>query len=315
MSRFGIRCPVPWAIPGSGPVVRSSEPGRIQDFLLAYTRVVGKKSTDGLAGRSGRFEARYYNYVTTDEGALSRPFPSRNSSPASFIRINGKIRAREVRVIGIDGKQLGVMALNDALNLARQNGVDLVEIAATAVPPVCRVVDFGKFRYEQAKKDKESKKHQHASTVKEVQLSPRIDPHDLSVKVGHAIDFLCEDMKVKVTLRFRGREMQHTEFGFQVVQKFIAELAPFGHPDFPPKLIGRGINLMLSPLPRNKRAKNPRQDETGGGDEPEHDNDEPKPKARASSVSHPAQPQPVKIHKGDGGEAGGGFANNPFSKL
>jgi len=211
----------------------------------------------------GKFEARYNNYVTTDEGALSRPYSSRNSSPASFIRINGKIRAREVRVIGIDGKQLGVMALNDALQLARQNGVDLVEIAANATPPVCRVVDFGKFRYEQAKKDKESKKHQHASTVKEVQLSPRIDPHDLAVKVGHAIDFLCEDMKVKVALRFRGREMQHTEFGFQVVKKFIAELESFGHPDFAPKLVGRGISLMISPLPRNKRAKNPRVLEDG----------------------------------------------------
>jgi translation initiation factor IF-3 len=139
-----------------------------------------------------------------------------------------------------------------------------VEIAANAVPPVCRVVDFGKFRYELAKKEKESKKHQHASTVKEVQLSPRIDPHDLGVKVGHAIDFLCEDMKVKVTLRFRGREMQHTEFGFEVVKKFIAELEPYGHPDFPPKLIGRGINMMMSPLPRNKRAKNPRVVEEPG---------------------------------------------------
>lgn len=119
-------------------------------------------------------------------------------------------------------------------------------------------MDFGKYRYELAKKEKESKKHQHASTVKEVQLSPRIDPHDLGVKVGHAIDFLCEDMKVKVTLRFRGREMQHTEFGFEVVKKFIAELEPYGHPDFAPKLIGRGINMMMSPLPRNKRAKNPR---------------------------------------------------------
>ena len=190
---------------------------------------------------------------------MSRPFPSRNSSPASFIRINGKIRAREVRVIGIDGKQLGVMPLNDAINLARQNAVDLVEIAPNAVPPVCRVVDFGKFRYEQAKKDKESKKHQHASTVKEVQLSPRIDPHDLGVKVGHAIDFLCEDMKVKVALRFRGREMAHTDVGFEVVMKFIAEVEAFGHPDFAPKLVGRGISLMISPLPRNKRGKNPRQ--------------------------------------------------------
>jgi translation initiation factor IF-3 len=189
---------------------------------------------------------------------LSRPYSPRNSSPASFIRINGKIRAREVRVIGFDGKQLGVMALNDAINLARQAGVDLVEVAAAAVPPVCRVVDFGKYRYELAKKEKESKKHQHASTVKEIQLSPRIDPHDLSVKLQHAIDFLCEDMKVKVTLRFRGREMQHTEFGFDVMKKFIADLEPYGHPDFAPKLIGRGINMMMSPLPRNKRAKNPK---------------------------------------------------------
>lgn len=195
---------------------------------------------------------------------MSRPFPSRNSSfSGSFTRVNGKIRAREVRVIAIDGKQLGVIPLNEALTLARTNGVDLVEIAPNATPPVCRVVDYGKYRYEQAKKDKESKKHSHASMVKEVQLSPRIDPHDLGVKVGHAIDFLCEDMKVKVTLKFRGREMAHTEFGFQVVEKFLKEVAPYGHPDFKPKLLGRGLNVMVSPLPRNKRAKHPRPDESG----------------------------------------------------
>ena len=192
---------------------------------------------------------------------MSRPFPSRSSSPASFIRINGKIRAREVRVIGIDGKQLGVMPLNDAINLARQNGVDLVEIAPNAMPPVCRVVDFGKFRYEQAKKEKESKKHQHASTVKEVQLSPRIDPHDLGVKVGHAIDFLCEDMKVKVALQLpRPRNGAHRSW-LSGRQEIHRGSRAFGHPDFAPKLVGRGINLMISPLPRNKRAKNPRQTE------------------------------------------------------
>ena len=190
---------------------------------------------------------------------MSRPFPSRSFSSSSFVRVNGKIRAREVRVIGPDGKQLGIISLGDALTLARNHGVDLVEIAPTATPPVCRIVDYGKYRYEQAKKDKESKKHQHASTVKEVQLSPRIDPHDLGVKISHAIDFLCEDMKVKVTLKFRGREMAHTEFGFQVIRKFIGDIAPFGHPDFEPKLIGKGINVMISPLPRNKRAKNPHQ--------------------------------------------------------
>lgn len=204
---------------------------------------------------------------------MSRPFPSRNfPSPASFTRVNGKIRAREVRVIDADKKQLGILPLGEAINLARNKGVDLVEIAPNATPPVCRLVDFGKYRYEQAKQEKEARKHQHANKVKEVQLSPNIDPHDFGVKLQHAIDFLCEDMKVKVTLRFRGREMAHKEFGFQQVGKFISSLTPFGHPDADPKLVGKGINVMLSPLPRNKRAKNPRQtDRTPGGPNGAHD--------------------------------------------
>lgn len=272
--------------------------------MLNYRR----KST----GWAGLFDTVRYNDFSTEEGVLSRPFPPRNSSPASFIKINGKIRAREVRVIGHDGKQLGVMPLNDALNLARQAGVDLVEIAPTAVPPVCRVVDFGKFRYEQAKKEKESKKHQHASTVKEVQLSPRIDPHDLSVKTEHAIDFLCEDMKVKVTLRFRGREMQHTEFGFDVVKKFIASLEPYGHPDFPPKLIGKGINLMMSPLPRNKRAKSPKQIEEEKQQAAEQQHATPK----AVHAEAHTQAKPVEVKRNQpAGETAGGFGNNPFSTL
>jgi translation initiation factor IF-3 len=114
-------------------------------------------------------------------------------------------------VIGTDGKQLGVLSLGETLTLARAEGVDLVEIAPNATPPVCRLVDYGKFRYEQAKREKESRKHQHATKVKEVQLSPKIDPHDLGVKLQHAIGFLCEDMKVKVTLKFRGREMAQVD--------------------------------------------------------------------------------------------------------
>ena len=154
---------------------------------------------------------------------------------------------------------LGVLSLGEALNMARSQGVDLVEIAPNATPPVCRLVDFGKFRYEQAKKEKESRKHQHANKVKEIQLSPKIDPHDLAVKLTHAIDFMCEDMKVKLVLKFRGREMAHTEFGFQLIEKFLKETAPFGHPDLTPKLVGRAITVMLSPLPRAKRAKNPHE--------------------------------------------------------
>jgi translation initiation factor IF-3 len=238
---------------------------------------------------------------------LSRPFPSRSSSSSGpFVRVNGKIRAREVRVIATDGKQLGVLQLGDALNMARAAGVDLVEIAANATPPVCRLVDYGKYRYEQAKRDKESKKHQHANKVKEVQLSPKIDPHDLGVKIEHAIDFLCEDMKVKITLKFRGREMAHTEFGFQVINKFLAEVAPFGHPDFQAKLIGRGINVMISPLPRNKRAKNPRQPEAGGQDSA--------PESRAEDNHHGAPVQVERPAKPSNQDSGN-FANNPFAQL
>ena len=156
-----------------------------------------------------------------------------------------------------DGNQLGIMSLGDALTLARSQGVDLVEVAPNAAPPVCRLVDYGKFRYEQAKRDKESRKHQHATKVKEVQLSPKIDPHDLSVKLQRAIEFLCEGMKVKIALRFRGREMAHTEIGFEVVQRFLASIAAYGQPDFEPKLVGRGLHVMISPLPRNKRPKAP----------------------------------------------------------
>ena len=238
---------------------------------------------------------------------MSRPYSPRSSqSQGHFIRVNGKIRAREVRVVGDEGKQLGVMSLGDALNLARTQGVDLVEIAPNANPPVCRIVDFGKFRYEQAKKEKESKKNQHAGTVKEIQLSPRIDTHDLGVKTNHAIDFLCEDMKVKVALRFRGREMAHTEFGFQVISKFVENIAPWGHPDFQPKLVGRNINLMISPLPRNKRAKNPNEQ---GGERP--------PTREPQPASGAPKDQPVKVIRDEAaGEAKPqGFANNPFGQL
>ena len=214
-----------------------------------------------------------------------------------------------MRVIGIDGQQLGVISLADAINMARANGVDLVEIAATAVPPVCRLVDFGKYRYEQAKKDKEARKHQHANKVKEIQLSPQIDPHDFGVKLSHAIDFLCEDMKVKVTLRFRGREMAHKEFGFQQVEKFSKEVAPYGHPDFAAKLVGKGITMMFSPLPLNKRAKYPRQDEIDAEREPE---------IESQPTSARSESKPIQI-KSDGEVASKqpppAFSNNPFAKF
>jgi translation initiation factor IF-3 len=245
---------------------------------------------------------------------LSRPFPPRNFPPRDFTRVNNKIRAREVRVIGDNQQQLGIMSLNEALAMARQRGVDLVEIAAAANPPVCRLVDFGKYRYEQAKKDKESKKHQHANRVKEIQLSPNIDPHDFGVKLSHAIDFLCEDMKVKVTLRFRGREMAHQEFGFGQVQRFIKEVGPFGHPDAPPKLIGKGLNVMISPLPRNKRAPNPNQGPKATEDMDDSDN----AGVEAEQEKTPTPPKALDRQRprvpADAGQ-NGSFGQNPFAEL
>jgi translation initiation factor IF-3 len=176
-------------------------------------------------------------------------------------RRNGKIRAREVRVLDEEKKQLGVMSLNDALRMAQGKGLDLIEIVPNATPPVCRIVNYGKYQYEEAKRQKDSRTPQSASRMKELQLSPAIDPHDLAVKRDHAIQFLCDDLKVRVKLRFKGRQKAHKEVGFQVVNKFVSDVSLYGHADSPPKMLGdRDLNVVLTPLPRNKRARNPRQE-------------------------------------------------------
>ena len=191
---------------------------------------------------------------------MSRPFPFRSfHSREPLHRRNGKIRAREVRVIGDAKQQLGVMSLNEALRLAQAKGLDLIEVAPNATPPVCRIVDYGKFLYEEAKRNKGAHARQSANIMKELQISPAIDPHDLATKRDHAIQFLCDDMKVRVKLRFRGRQKAHKEIGFEVVNQFVKDLAAYGQADSPPKMLGdRDLNVVLSPLPRNKRAKNPR---------------------------------------------------------
>lgn len=145
-----------------------------------------------------------------------------------------------------------------ALTIARSKGLDLVEISPTAVPPVCRIMEYGKFQYEESKKKKESHSRQPANQMKELQLTANIDRHDFGVKLSHAIEFLCDDMKVRVKLRFRGRQKAHKEFGFEVVNRFIQETAAYGRADSPPKMLGdRDLNVIISPLPRDKRAKPP----------------------------------------------------------
>jgi translation initiation factor IF-3 len=175
----------------------------------------------------------------------------RNNDPYGHIRRNKRIRVPKIRVISPEGKQLGVLATEKALSLAQQFGLDLVEVAPQASPPVCRIMDFGKYVYEESKKSSHSKST--ASKIKEVELSPRIDDHDLVTKLRHAEEFLNEGAKVKLRLKFRGREMAHTEIGFQVMKRAIEELDGMGHADAEPKLNGRQINVMMTPHPANKR--------------------------------------------------------------
>jgi translation initiation factor IF-3 len=166
------------------------------------------------------------------------------------------------------------MTLNDALRLAQTKGLDLVEIAANATPPVCRIVNYGKFLYEEAKRTKDVHSRQSANRMKELQLSASIDPHDLGVKRDRAIEFLCDDLKVRVKLRFKGRQKAHKEVGFDVVNRFVKEVALYGQADSPPKMLGdRDLNVVITPLHRDKRARNPKQAEakTGAPESPRED--------------------------------------------
>ena len=177
--------------------------------------------------------------------------PRRNTDPFANIRRNHRIKAEQIRVISPEGKQLGVLATGKALQLAQQFDLDLVEVAPNVTPPVCRIMDFGKYMYE------ESKKHSHvrttASKIKEIEFSVRIEHNDFLTKLRHAEEFLDHGNKVKLRLKFRGREMARTEMGFEVINRALTELASMGHPDGPPKLTGRNIYVMLTALPVNKR--------------------------------------------------------------
>jgi len=184
-------------------------------------------------------------------GRSRNPYYRRNADPFAAIRRNQRIRAPEIRVILPDGRQAGVMPTGQALAIAQEAGLDLVEVAPNAQPPVCRVMDFGKYVYEQHKKEKGSKSS--SAKVKEVKFRPRVDVHDFMTKLRHAEEFLFHGNKVKLTLTFRGREMAHTEVGYETMRRAVSELGHIGHPDNEPKLVGRNIIVMMTPVPANKR--------------------------------------------------------------
>ena len=164
----------------------------------------------------------------------------------SDLFINEQIRDREVRVIGADGEQLGVMPTREAMKLAEEAGVDLVKIAPTAKPPVCKIVDYGKFKYEQARKDKEAKKKQKIVEIKEIRLSPNIDTNDLNTKINAARKFIGKGDRVKVTLRFRGREMAHMSKSRYILDDFAENLKDIAVVDKPSKVEGRSMVMFLS---------------------------------------------------------------------
>ena len=164
----------------------------------------------------------------------------------SDLFINEQIRDREVRVIGLDGEQLGVMTTSEAMKLAEEAGVDLVKIAATAKPPVCRVVDYGKFKYEQTRKEKDAKKKQKVIEIKEIRLSPNIDSNDLNTKVSAARKFLTKGGRVKVTLRFRGREMAHMYDSKHILDDFAKSLGDISTVEKQPKVEGRTMTMFLA---------------------------------------------------------------------
>lgn len=161
--------------------------------------------------------------------------------------MNEQIRDKELRIIDEDGAQLGIMSSKDAMALAVQKNLDLVKISPNANPPVCKIMDFGKFKYEMAKKEKESKKKQKVVTIKEVRLRPSIEEHDLSTKAKMAYKFLEGGDKVKVSVRFRGRELGHKEIGVEVIKSFIELVKDVGTPDRSPRLEGNTMIVMLDP--------------------------------------------------------------------
>ena len=163
------------------------------------------------------------------------------------LMINEEIRDREVRVVDQNGEQLGVMSSRDALALAEEHQLDLVKIAPQARPPVCKLMDYGKYRFEQSKKEREFRKNQKVITVKEVRLSATIEDHDVDVKFKNAVKFLKDGNKVKVTIRFRGRQITHSEIGRQVMNEFAERIKEYGTVDKAPQIEGRNMSMFITP--------------------------------------------------------------------
>ena len=204
--------------------------GLIQSFTGAHS----------LCLFSGLLRARFLFYAAGFKNIWRCP-------TISELMINEEIREREVRVIDADGTQLGIMPTKEALRIAQEKDLDLINIAPQAKPPVCKILDYGKYRFEQTKREKEAKKKQKVIEIKEVRLSPNIEDHDMNTKAKMAAKFLQNGDKVKVSVRFRGREMTRTEVGRVVLDQFVQSIADVAEVEKPPKMEGRSMGMFLMP--------------------------------------------------------------------
>jgi translation initiation factor IF-3 len=191
-----------------------------------------------------------------DGGHFSWP-PSRPSggSISTELRVNDRIRVPEVRLVGPGGEQVGIVRIEDALRLAAEADLDLVEVAPTARPPVCRLMDYGKFKYEAAQKARESRRNQTNTVIKEMKLRPKIDQHDYDTKKGHVVRFLRAGDKVKITIMFRGREQHRPELGYRLLQKLAEDVEDLGIVEAHPRQDGRNMTMVIAPLKKKSEAQ------------------------------------------------------------
>ena len=210
--------------------------------------------------------------------------------------MNDRIRVPRVRVVGADGSQVGILEINEALDMAQSQDLDLVEVAAQADPPVCRIMDYGKYKYDQAVKQKESRKRQSLVVVKEIKMRPKIDIHDYGTKKGHVVRFLRQGAKVKVTIMFRGREMAHLDLGKRLLDRLAEDVSEIAKVEVPAKVDGRNMTMVLNPLkeaitpkpaPPPKRGPAPERVET--------------PEAEEQEEEEPAAPPQIKVTRAEGG--------------
>jgi translation initiation factor IF-3 len=181
------------------------------------------------------------NHRHSEEDAITIPTKQQEA------RVNERIRVPQVRVIGDDGSQVGILTTREALALAQSKGLDLVEVAATSRPPVCRIMDYGKFKYEQNLRARKARRNQHQMQLKEVKMRPKIEDHDYNFKLRHARAFFDERDKVKFTVTFRGREMAHQELGFKIIEAIIHDLADIAIVETPPRQEGRTLSMVMTP--------------------------------------------------------------------